>query len=241
VSGGRIARGDGACGGNAAPYVLGALPAAESEAFVTHLAECAVCREEVAALRTAAAALPSAAPQFKAPPELRRRVLAAVDAEARVPSGAGAERPVARRPALRRSRAGGPARAWRPVAAGAAALAAVALALVLVLGGSGAKPRVVRAAVTAPGAAAIVRIHGDRAELRMTHMPQVPAGRVYEVWLKRGGAPVPTDALFTVSADGSASVGIPGSVRGVRELMVTSERLGGSSVPTRSPVLIARL
>jgi len=44
------------CGGNAAPYVLGALTEAEHESFRTHLERCAVCREEVAALQVVAAA-----------------------------------------------------------------------------------------------------------------------------------------------------------------------------------------
>ena len=235
----RFTRGDGECGGNAAPYVLGALPEAEAEAFVAHLAECAVCREEVAALSTVAAALPAAPPQFEAPPELKRRLFAEIDAEARVPSHAGRGRTPSR-PRPHWLRLGSP----RVLAgAGVAALAAVAVVLVIALGGSGtgARPRLVRAAVSAPGATASVAINGDHAELRMTHMPQVQAGRVYEVWLKRVGAPEPTDALFAVGANGKATVGIPGGVRGVREVLVTSEPQGGSRAPTRAPVLVARL
>ena len=45
-------------------------------------------------------------------------------------------------------------------------------------------------------------------------MPQTAPRRVYEVWVKRSGAPQPTDALFTVTAAGDATVGVPGSVRG---------------------------
>ena len=48
-------------------------------------------------------------------------------------------------------------------------------------------------------------------------MPQAAPGRVYEVWVKRAGLPQPTDALFTVSSAGDASVGVPGSIdRGAR-------------------------
>jgi hypothetical protein len=64
---------------------------------------------------------------------------------------------------------------------------------------------------------------------------------VYEVWIKRSGAPQPTDALFTVTAQGDATVGVPGSLDGVKVIMVTSEPLGGSRVPTTSPVIIAHL
>jgi hypothetical protein len=72
-------------------------------------------------------------------------------------------------------------------------------------------------------------------------MPQTPRGRVYELWLKRAGAPEATDALFTVSSRGDATVGVPGSVSGVKLVMVTSEPLGGSSRPSGSPVVLARL
>jgi len=63
------------------------------------------------------------------------------------------------------------------------------------------------------------------------------------VWLKRSasGRALPTDALFTVDAAGAASVGVPGSVSGVREVMVTSEPLGGSRVPTLPALIVARL
>jgi hypothetical protein len=66
---------------------------------------------------------------------------------------------------------------------------------------------------------------------------------VYEVWLKRSpsGRAIPTDALFTVDADGAASVGVPGSVNGIREVMVTAEPVGGSRVPTLPVLIAARL
>ncbi len=57
----------------------------------------------------------------------------------------------------------------------------------------------------------------------------------------RVGRPLPTDALFTVSAAGAASVGVPGGVSGVREVMVTSEPLGGSRVPTLPALIVARV
>ena len=72
-------------------------------------------------------------------------------------------------------------------------------------------------------------------------MPQAGAGRVYEVWTKRAGAPAPTDALFTVTGGGKATVAVPGGVSGVKEILVTSEPLGGSRVPTRTPVIVARV
>jgi Anti-sigma-K factor rskA len=88
------------------------------------------------------------------------------------------------------------------------------------------------------GVQASLRRIGSRAELLVSGMPEPPIGEVYEVWLTRAsGAPHPTDALFTVSRAGKASVYVPGSLRGVREITVTSEPLGGSAHPTTAPVL----
>jgi len=223
----------GDCGGNAAPYVLGALTEAEHEAFLAHLSTCAVCREEVAALQMVAAALPAAAPQVPAPAKLKRRVMSEVRADAR---RAAAER--SRPPAARRAL--GPRR-WRlAIVPATAALAVIALVTTLALsGGSG--TRVIRAEVSAPGASAAVRVSGSHAELTLAGMPQTAPGRVYELWVKRSRGPEPTDALFTVTAHGQATVGVPGSVAGVKALMVTSEPLGGSRAPTTAPSVVATL
>ena len=53
--------------------------------------------------------------------------------------------------------------------------------------------------------------------------------------MKRDGAPQPTDALFTVSSAGNATVGVPGNVSGVKQILVTAEPTGGSKVPTSTP------
>ena len=75
-------------------------------------------------------------------------------------------------------------------------------------------------------------------ELLVSHMRQPPIGEVYEVWLMRAhSAPQATDALFTVTSAGDGSVDVPGGLHGVREVMVTSEPLGGSSSPTSAAVL----
>lgn len=224
---------NGECNGNAAPYVLRALPDAEHEAFVVHLATCTVCREEVAALQTVAAALPAAVPPLRAPAQLKANLMREVDADARrqrlLADGA---------PARARARAP----RWRPVLAPlAVGLAVLALLVVVLASSGGGGARIVRAQVLAPGASGFVRVSGGQAQLTLRGMPQTTTGRVYEVWVKRTGAPSPTDALFTVTSAGAATVGVPGGVSGVRELLVTSEPLGGSLAPTRNPTVIAKL
>jgi anti-sigma-K factor RskA len=231
----------GLCGDNAAPYVLGALTEDEHEAFRGHLESCAVCREEVAALRVVASALPAIAPQLSAPPDLKRSVMASVRGDA------GREPQLGRVGSrVRRSAVWGPALGWprwRPLL-GSGALAAVVavIAIAITSGGAGnSVSRVIRAEVIPRGAAASLHVSDGRAQLEVSGMPQTPPQRVYEVWVKRSGGPQPTDALFTVTADGDATVGVPGSVDGVKVVMVTSEPLGGSKVPTTSPVIVARL
>jgi len=223
------------CGGNAAPYVLGALTAEEHEAFRRHMESCAVCREEVASLTVVAAALPVSAPQVSAPAELKRRVMSSVRADARAP---GSEESPSSSPRAGRVRV-----RWLPALAAtavAAALIVLAVAAIVPSGGSG-RTRVIHAEVLAPNARASLRVNAGHAELTIAHMPQAAPGHVYELWIKRSAGPIPTDALFTIAADGGATVGVPGSVSGVREITVTSEPLGGSSVPTSPAVIVARL
>ena len=223
------------CGGNAAPYVLGALTPAEHEAFSEHLSSCAICREEVASLQMVAASLPSAAPPLAAPRGLKRRVMAEVREDARATRAA--------QPAASRARGGLGGRRWRPVLAPVAlGLAAVVALALLLTGGTGSgKTQVFRAQLTAPGATGSVITSDGHAQISLSGMPQTRPGRVYELWIERAGPPSPTDALFTVTAHGDATVAVPGTIAGVRELLVTSEPRGGSQVPTTAPVMVAKL
>jgi anti-sigma-K factor RskA len=229
----------GECDGNAAPYVLGSLSEDQHEAFRRHLDSCAVCREEVGALQVVAAALHVAAPQVKAPSGLKRRVMATVEGEARLRE----RHPAATVERARLRPAAGRWSGWRPNLAVASLLAAAvaALAVVTLAGGGGGETHVIRAQVLVPRARAWLTVSGGHAQLEIAGMPEAGAGRVYEVWRKRTGAPQPTDALFTVSSRGSATVGIPGGVAGVGKVLVTSEPRGGSLAPTTPPVIVARI
>jgi Anti-sigma-K factor rskA, C-terminal len=106
----------------------------------------------------------------------------------------------------------------------------------------GAGQRTIRGQVVdAPGASALLQIQGQHAELVIANMAPPPAGRIYEVWLQRAsGEPQPTDALFGVTRAGGAVVAVPGDLRGVRQVLVTAEPLGGSARPTRTPVIVVR-
>jgi anti-sigma-K factor RskA len=221
---------------DAAAYVLGALTEPEQQAFAVHLETCAVCRDEVASLQRVASVLPAAVPQMASPGELKDRVMATVHSEAALRDSRRSEAPARSEP-RGLSRLG--ARSLFGSLAGAVAVAVIAVAVAS--SGGGTPARVIRAQVTVPQASVSVRVSGGHAELDVAGMPQSPPDHVYEVWIKKTGPAQPTDALFTVNSAGSATVGVPGSIAGVKQIMVTAEPRGGSRVPTSTPVIVASL
>jgi hypothetical protein len=223
------------CGSDVAAFALGALEPAEADAFRRHMESCAVCRDELVAFQAVVDALPMTAPLHQAPPDLRRRVMDAVESEPRARrDGAPAPRPRSRladwltpRPAL---------------AFGMAAVLAVAvLAGITLSSSSSPSARVISAQVTGQGTAEL-RVTGGHGELVLHRFSPPPAGEVYEVWVKRPNhSPSPTSALFSVTTKGDGDVDVPGSLRGVDEVMVTPEPAGGTRVPTHPAVIQADL
>jgi anti-sigma-K factor RskA len=226
--------------GLAAAYVLSALEHDEAARYREHLDGCAVCNTDVARLQPVADSLATSASHAVASEELRARVMASVRSEAELlhAAGAGADRPA-------------PVRArWHPrrpqVIATALAMGVGLLigALALDTGSHAPTTRVSSAKLASlpPGARAVLRQTGGRAELVVSGVSQPPRGKIYELWLARAGvAPQPTSALFGVTRTGDASVNVPGNLAGVRQVLVTAEPLGGSSHPTSSPIIVATL
>jgi hypothetical protein len=222
---GLCARGD-----DAAAYVLGALD--DPDAFRGHLATCEACRADVAQLRQTADLLAQAVPRTTAPDTMRARILAVVRSEAELLRAAGESSDRPHRPRGRFFGARGSAIA----VAVAAAAAALAIALAV---RTTAPERISHGAVSPAltGAQISLRQSGSHAELTVSNFPQAPYGKVYEVWLKRAsGAPQPTDALFGVTTRGRGAIAVPGGLKGVREVLITSEPAGGSPRPTSAPV-----
>ena len=223
-------------------YLLGAMPDDELGGFEAHLSECPACHDEVDRLRVAADAMPVSVPLVPPPPALKNRIMAVVEAEAELLASAD--------PAARAARPEQPARerrSWlgwlsRPAVA-------LACALVLLVGGGviggliaggGEETRTLSAQTAPEGAEVDLKIGDEGATLVATGMPEPPEGRVYQVWtLKPGGKPVPTTALWTPRADGSADVAVPGSLDGVQSVLVSAEPPGGSPAPTTTPVIDA--
>jgi len=223
---------------SAAAYVLGALPPAEVDGFREHMAGCPDCRRAVEELRAAADALPMSTQQLTPPPALKGRIMAVVESEAELlaASGAGADRPPKQAP-RRKER-----RAWwaRP----GLALGAVVLALAggALAGGllTGEPTRTIAATTEPQGSDVTLQVSGDAGTLVVRDMPPPPEGRIYQVWVKRPGQdPAPTDALWSVNAQGDAQVAVPGSLDGVEAVLVTDEPQGGSEAPTTTPVIQA--
>jgi anti-sigma factor RsiW len=221
------------CGGDAAAYALGALEPAQAEAFRRHLEQCAVCRDELEVFEGVVRALPMAAPQHPLPKGLRRRVMRAVRDE---PHPAGSQRP------RRRAVPGRVARGRGVAPLPAAAVIAGGVVAGVELSSTPSSGRVIHAQVTAVSGTAELRVAGGRGELVVRRLSPPPPGHVYEVWLQSGAAPpIPASVLFSVSAGGNAEVGLPDSLVGVSQVMVTREPHGGSPAPTSAPVIVANL
>jgi anti-sigma-K factor RskA len=225
-------------------FALGALPDDEAARVEAHLRECDRCREDLAALRLAVDALPSAAPPVDAPPELKDRVMSVVRAEAELlqAAGEGADRP----PEPRRRRRLGALLARPAFAAAAAAGLAIAAIVGFVIGGgadTGGSVRTVQANVTSvagvtPNTSAALRVRDHRATLVVRDMPEPPSQKVYEVWVRHGGAaPVPAGTTFVVR---SGDIPIAHSVDHGDQVLVTAEPNGGSLTPTSPPMIVAR-
>lgn len=222
-----------------AAYLLGALPEDEGREFRRHLEGCERCREEAASLAVAVGVLPAAVRPVRPPAELKSRIMSVVESEAELlqAAGTGAARPPR---AGERQRRGW--RGWFPRPVITAAAAAVALTVgvaagVAIVGDDGAAQRTLAAQVSYPAAKASVVVDGSKGTLVVRDMPAPARGRVYQVWLDRGGAPIPAGATFMLR---SGNVNIPKALRKGDQVMVTSEPSGGSPAPTRMPVVVAR-
>src|SRR5947199_5032416 len=228
---------------NVGAYLLGALPELEAEVFERHLDSCGSCRRELEQLRVASEALPRAVEPVVPPPELKQSLMKTVWAEA-------AEREEAKpkrrwsRPFLER-----PPR-LTPAFAAAAAACVLAIGVGIGIGvsqiGGGGSAKTVAALVDhsrAPSGAATLHVPGNRhnALLTVQGLPNPGPGKVYEVWVQRGGTMQPAGALFSVGSGGSGSAGIPGSLKGAEAVAVTAERDGGALKPTQMPVLTVKL
>jgi anti-sigma-K factor RskA len=218
------------CRHDAAAYVLGALEPMESRDYKRHLEDCAICRDEVAALAPVLDALPLSGGPHPVPPALRRRVLRAVRAEPRARIARSPRTPLRNfrsAPALLRFSLGGCL----------TLVLATATVATVQLGSPGSGSRVIAASL----GRAQLRVADGHGELIVAHLPPLPADRVYELWLQAGRQPLAPSTLFAVTSRGTADIGVPTDLRGVMRVLVTVEPKGGSLVPTTRAVIVERL
>lgn len=79
--------------------------------------------------------------------------------------------------------------------------------------------------------------------LAMLHVAGLPAlaeGRAYQLWMLKGTEPIPSET-FAVGAGGDASMAMEADLSGYDAVALTVEPVGGSPLPTTSPILLGEM
>ena len=236
-----------------AAWVLGAVEADEADAIRTHIEGCASCREATSRFGRAAGMLPLDVEEVEPPARLRERILASAAASRGTavapvrPPARAKQRPPSPKPLIQ-SRP----RGWVPGYA-AAALVVLALAVGLVAG-----DLVGREAPSAPVAVRSTLVGHDSltgakanvidltsegvALVDFSNLPQLDAGKVYEVWLITAGGRADPAGVFVPDANGSKVVLVAKSLAGYTVMAVTMEAgPDGTLAPTQQPQLYGNL
>ena len=233
-------------------YVLGALPEEERLELEQYLAAHPDLQAEMEELSAVAGLLAFSVREQEPAPDLRRRIMDTVEAEA-----------VQSCTSQRRS---WPGRLWeavgpRDLALGAAAVLAIGLfswsmllqgevrdlqgrvqslqsqpqdqsqgPQMIALGGAGTEQGV---------RAELLTLKDDRAVLVAENMPPAPEGKTYQIWVIKGDTPKPS-GLFEPKGDSIAAV-VENPVEGADAVAVTVEPQGGSKKPTTDPMLVGKV
>ena len=227
----------------AVAFALGALDADRIDDFKTHLQDCKRCQEELRRLAPAVRALPEAVEPQTPPPALKQRLMAEVHADVEAEEKRAREEQRRER-AESRTGLGEWLRGlhiagltWKP-------LAGLAVVVLIVAGGIGyavgtgdtaGGPHTIESP-QANGIVAKVVTEDDRGEVHLANVKQLPDGKVLEAWVRRGNAVEPVPALFSPDHAGNASTTIE-DMRNVSLVMVTTEPMGGTKVPTTEPIV----
>ncbi len=216
-------------------YLLGALERGEAEALEQHLEDCERCRQELRWLAPALDALPATVARLQPPPQLRERLLAEVQEDARRTHGDAPER---RRVLDRLRDFAGPR--WRPLAAGAAVLLIVAAVVGYEVGsgdsgGGGSNPVTVETEEQTGLVAAVSMEGTSHGRIELRNVEPLPTDHVLEAWVEREGEIEAIPTLFVPNGQGEATTTL-GDMQGVSTVMVTAEPPGGSESPTTAPI-----
>lgn len=243
-----------------AAYVLGAVTPEEAARVEAHLATCAQCRLLERDLREVEASLPLLAEDAAPPPELKSRLMAAIvdeppgqglptasiatltpprpDAEEAPPAPV---TPVPLRPGWRTSRL------WPLLAA---AVLAVILVAVVVWRATTLTETTPTREYAMTGTSALPSVRGklyyyksdQRLVVDLSGLKQIPANKVYEMWLIRGTSVVKGVKTFQPGANGTAHLTLTSyAVQTFTLSGLTIERAPGASTPTLPIVALAKL
>jgi anti-sigma-K factor RskA len=222
-----------------AAYMLGALGPEEMAELERHAEECERCRSEVRWLTPVVDAMAEAPPRRRPPPQLRKRLLDEVMADARE-AGTSPQPAAGLRARLAGWHLG--SLTWKPLAGLAAVVLVVAVIAGYVVGsgggggdGGGGADVSTFVSPQSSGVEAKVVSEDGTGEIHLTDVKSLPENRVLEAWVRRDGEVEPVKALFVPDRDGAASTML-GSMRGVDLVMVTTEPAGGSKAPTSNPI-----
>jgi Anti-sigma-K factor rskA len=227
----------------AVAFALGSLDPGQIDDFQDHLQGCKRCQDELRWLAPAVRALPEAVAPQAPSPALKERLMAEVradvEAEAtrarlekrreRAESGSGLVE------WLRGLHVGG--LTWKPLAGMAVVILIVAGGIGYGVGTGGGGSGNVHTVKITPGPNGIeasVVTEGNKGELRLAGLKQLPEGKVLEAWVQRGNAVEPVPALFVPDHAGNASTTIE-NMKNVSLVMVTKEPSGGTKTPTEEP------
>jgi hypothetical protein len=247
----------------AAALALDALDPADRRAFEEHLATCARCQAAVTDLRRVAAGIGLSVDPVDLPAGLKSKVLAAVVSQPQVRafSRLRVRETRTRSMAPWLALAAGLALAtlggsygWRAqqesvrvraeaerAQTDARARVAALEERLAVMGAPDVVQVPLQGQPDAPGSTARVFMSKTRGMvLNAEHLPALPAGRVYQLWVVTKQAPV-SIGVFSVGADGSAQGVMPVPAEATRDpvaVAVTIEPAGGVLSPTGPKVLV---
>ena len=213
-----------------AAYALDALDDDELGTYEEHLAGCAICQDNLAAMAATGVHLAYAAAPADPPPALRERILEAARAER--------ENVVPLRP-----RGGWAALRARPLLAAAAAVAAC---LVVGLGiwnvslrgelDDAREAQALRSASLVGARGSVVVGAGNEGMLVVSDLDPAPAGKTYEAWVISDDVPAPAG---TFKGGGTVAVRLAHPVPPGAIVAVTLEE-GEVEQPTTKPLITSR-
>jgi anti-sigma-K factor RskA len=216
-----------------AGQALYALPPADEERVALHVAECDRCRRQLREAEALAASLAYAVPAADPPPDLRDRVLAAVEpvVEAAPVRPAAPARTLPRRP-----------RTWtwwpRVAAVAVPALAAAVVGLAIWNVSlqddlSGLHSQLFHGRAGNLRGVGNVVVKSDGNATLYASIKRAPAGKTYEAWVIRGKVALPA-GIF--AGGGTVNLKLTRDAHPGDVIAVTIEPAGGTRTPTGKPI-----